>query len=293
MNLITVYNNDPELISGEFDIFLLAREGLSSHYQHETTNLIDTIEMIHKQNKKAYGLINRFIFEDEMDIVKERMNELIDLDIDGFVVNDFGLFYILRDLGFEKPISLVTNTTMTNHLEIRVLANQGFDKVLTARELTFEEIIELAKTVADSMIVPIFGHQIISTSRRQLITAYSDLIEKELESYQVYRLRESNRKDYFLVYQDETGTHIFDEKLFIGFEGVQELIKHNVSMFWVDSFNLSTQQLIDAAKSLKLLSLNQIDATMAINDFLNKYPQTSMSTALWTLKTAEKKEDLE
>lgn len=292
MNLIAVYNNDPALINSEIDTFLLARNGLSSHYQHETTNLHQTIEMIHELNKKAYAWVNRFIFEDEMESVTHQLSEMIDLNIDGFFVNDFGLLLVLRDLGFEKPISLVTNTTITNHMEVDFLVNEGFDKVLIARELTYDEIIQLASKHSSSMIVPIFGHQIISTSRRQLISAYSDLIDKSLQSDKVYRLRESTRQDYFYVLQDETGTHIFDEKVMIGFNGVKEFVSLGINDFLIDTFNLSTDQISDAASLIKQIDTNQLVSNEAIDLYLSKYPQLSMTTALWTLKTTEKKEDI-
>ena len=290
MNLITVYNNDPGLISGDFDIFLLAREGLSSHYQHETTNLIETIELIHAQNKKAYGYINRFIFENEMEQVLSSINELIDLNVDGFLVNDFGLFLKLRELGFKKPILLATNTTITNHLELEFLSEQGFDGVLTARELTFQEIVDMAKDHSNLMIVPIFGHQIISTSRRQLITAYADLIDKELESNVIYKLRESTRQDYFLVLQDETGTHIFDEKLFVGFSGLNELLDNGVSRFLVDSFNLSTDDLLQVADLLRKIKTQELSDKRALDLYCQNHPQITVTKALWELKTTDKKE---
>lgn len=287
MKLIAQYNNDLNLLESEIDIFLLAYQGLSSHYQHETTKTADLIKQLHLHHKQAFGYINRFIFEPEIDWVKSKLKELISLDIDGFVVNDFGLMTILRQFGFEKPIYLQTDTTITNSLEIDTLVNQGFTKIFTARELTFVEIHLLAQKEAQKMVVPIFGHQIISTSRRQLLSAYGDLIEKKFKSNHFYKLRESTRSDYFILQQDETGTHIFDEKVFVGFEGFQPLLDLGVEDFLMDTINLDTKTIILVASILRQLANRELDTDQALALLPESFSTTS---ALWHLKTTDKKE---
>lgn len=291
MKLLVPYNNDVSLLESDFDIFLLSQEGLNSHYQHETTDVAQTIQNIHALNKEVYGWINRFIFETEMDEVTNKIVELIHHGVDGFMVNDFGLFLKLKEIGFDKPILLSTDTTITNHLEVKFLIESGFDKVVTARELTFDELIDLSKEVSQSMIVPIFGHQIISTSRRQLLKAYGDLVQKQYDQNHIYQLRESTRSDQFLVYEDETGTHIFDQKVFVGFHGLKQLVEHHVNAYLIDSFNIETKTLVLVSKLLKQIGINEItpqEATVQISEIS---PNTEFTTALWHLKTTDKKED--
>lgn len=290
MKLFVVYNNDLALLDSQYDVFLLTQKGFNSHYQYETTNIGETINLIHEKGKLAYGWINRFIFEPEMEKTIEKAKSLIDLGLDGFVVNDFGLLLKLKEIGFDKPIILSTDTTITNHLEIDFLIEQGFSQVVTARELTYDELLELGKTVGQKMVVPIFGHQIISTSRRQLLTAYSDLIDRVYESNHVYHLKESTREDRFLLIQDETGTHIFDEKVFSGVDKVSSLLDLGVDHYWIDSFNLRTELLSDVAYYLKQIASGLMSDRDAMQELLDKYPDLNPTTALWFMKTTDKKE---
>ncbi len=287
MRLLVPYTNDITLIDSDYDIFLIIQKGLNSHYQQETENVKETIELMHQKGKLAFGWINRFIFEPEMDKTVQHINQLIDDGVDGFIVNDFGLLLKLRELNFDKEIILSTDTTITNQLEVNFLIEQGFDKVMSARELTLEELIEIG---SPQLVVPIFGHQIISTSRRQLLSAYGDLLNQQYESNRVYQLKESTRQDHFLLIQDETGTHIFDQKVFVGFEGLNKLLETKIDSYFVDHFNLSTDLLIFVGKLLVEIKNQTITPSQALDLLMETYPDLETTSALWYLKTTEKKE---
>lgn len=287
MRLLVQYTNDITLIDSDYDIFLIIQKGLNSHYQQETENVKETIELMHQKGKLAFGWINRFIFEPEMDKTVQHINQLIDDGVDGFIVNDFGLLLKLRELNFDKEIILSTDTTITNQLEVNFLIEQGFDKVMSARELTLEELIEIG---SPQLVVPIFGHQIISTSRRQLLSAYGDLLNQQYESNRVYQLKESTRQDHFLLIQDETGTHIFDQKVFVGFEGLNKLLETKIDSYFVDHFNLSTYLLIFVGKLLVEIKNQTITPSQALDLLMETYPDLEITSALWYLKTTEKKE---
>lgn len=287
MRLLVPYTNDITLIDSDYDIFLIIQKGLNSHYQQETENVKETIELMHQKGKLAFGWINRFIFEPEMDKTVQHINQLIDDGVDGFIVNDFGLLLKLRELNFDKEIILSTDTTITNQLEVNFLIEQGFDKVMSARELTLEELIEIG---SPQLLVPIFGHQIISTSRRQLLSAYGDLLNQQYESNRVYQLKESTRQDHFLLIQDETGTHIFDQKVFVGFEGLNKLLETKIDSYFVDHFNLSTDLLIFVGKLLVEIKNQTITPSQALDLLMETYPDLETTSALWYLKTTEKKE---
>ncbi len=287
MRLIVPYTNDERLIDSDYDVFLIIQKGLNSHYQQETKNVKETINLVHQKGKLAFGWINRFIFEPEMQKTVEQMMKLINAGVDGFIVNDFGLLLKLRELKFEKEIILSTDTTITNKLEVDFLIEEGFDKVMSARELTLEELIEMG---SPQVVVPIFGHQIISTSRRQLLSAYGDLLNQDYESNHVYQLKESTRQDHFLLIQDETGTHIFDQKVFVGFEGLSTLLDTGIDSFFIDHFNLSTSLLILVAKLLVAIKDQSITPSQALHQLMDAYPNLETTSALWYLKTTDKKE---
>lgn len=287
MRLIVPYTNDERLIDSDYDVFLIIQKGINSHYQQETKNVKETIDLMHQKGKLAFGWINRFIFEPEMQKTVEQMMKLINAGVDGFIVNDFGLLLKLRELKFEKEIILSTDTTITNKLEVDFLIEEGFDKVMSARELTLEELIEIG---SPRVVVPIFGHQIISTSRRQLLSAYGDLLNQDFESNHVYQLKESTRQDHFLLIQDETGTHIFDQKVFVGFEGLSTLLDTGIDSFFIDHFNLSTSLLILVAKLLVAIKDKSITPSQALHQLMDAYPNLETTSALWYLKTTDKKE---
>lgn len=289
MKLLIPYNNDVRLLEGSYDTILLAHKDLSSH-SVITDNILETIDLIHTHDKKAYMNINRFLFEPEIENATTIIKEMIKGNIDGFVVNDFGLLIILKRLGFTGDIVLNTDTTMTNHKEIMALVEEGFKQVVIARELTIDEIIELSNTLKEMIIVPIFGHQIISTSRRALLSAYGAQVNKTYHQNHIYKLRESTRDDYFLGIEDATGLHIFDEKVLNGFSELPTLLENNASSFLMDSFGLETEVLLLADSLLRQLENKEITNEEAEEKFMSAYPNITLTQALWHTKTTDKKE---
>ena len=289
LKIITQYKKGQPILEN-IDIYTLSVNSLSSHQPEamEINELLIEMKRLQQINKRVYLFINRFLFEPELTNAIEIVKIVIQAGIDGLIVNDFGWSMILQELNFDKEVILQTDTTVTNSLEAASILVEGFNKVVIARELTIEEIIEMAQDLGEQIIVPIFGHQIMSTSRRLLLDAYGNEVNRVYKSNRFYHLKESTRQDPYLIYQDDTGTHIFDGTILCGYHELKTLAKSGCNYVLLDSLNIDSDMIEMVSTSIKAI-LNGQDADTEFERLQNNYPHDVFSNALWFKKTSDKK----
>lgn len=268
MKLVDYSDN---LLNSQADCFLLYIEKYSCMNDRliKIAELNQVINKIHNVDKKCYLVVNRFLFEDEIVDCIQFLDFYRNL-VDGYYIFDFGILKALRSLGNDLDIIINTNTTMTNHLDIKVLLDCGANYVVLARELTLEELLTIGNKLNAQVIVPIFGHQIISSSRRLLLDSYNQELNLNLKSNYVYSMIEESRHDPFLLFQDQFSTNVFDGKVLNGIEYINLFRENNIQNFLFDGFNLSDNLLLKA--------LNE------------EYLEIDDTNGLWFKKTSERKE---
>ena len=106
-------------------------------------NIKDIIQKAHERDVKGYLTLNTIVSDKEIAKIKDTIDAAILADIDAFIVQDFGVLYILTheyDLG---KIEIHASTQMGIHnLEGAKIAKQlGISRIVLARETTKKDII--------------------------------------------------------------------------------------------------------------------------------------------------------
>lgn len=274
---------------------LLGLKPWTSH-QEEALNPVDFERIVKRLRATKHPLVlwvNRFLFEPELQNCLEDIGAFLPY-LDGIMVSDFGLMYALRQRGYQGLIYLHTDTTITNSRDFSVLLDQGFDQIVLARELTLDEYKCIAKKHPGKVICPLFGHQIISTSRRPLLQAYAEQVGITLQSHTIYRMQEEKRQDDFLIYEDESGFHTFDGRFLHGLKYLRELQQASCYDFFLDSFAFQTEELqvlshlvCEEEKMDKKIKYEHPSVDALLKRIHNPLEATE---ALWFTKTSESKE---
>jgi len=107
--------------------------------------------------RRVFVTINTLIRQDELPELMEALAALEDMGADAVILQDLGVYRALR-LYFPK-IDLHGSTQMAvhNRAGADVLKQLGFQRVVLARELTFEEVHEITKTAGIETEVFIHG----------------------------------------------------------------------------------------------------------------------------------------
>ncbi len=130
----------------------------------EIEELLEKIDYAHLRGIKIYLTLNTLMKDIEIESVYENVKKLYEHGIDAIIVQDLGLFYFLKKNFKDIKIHASTQMTVTNHIEAKFLQECGFDRIILARELSFEEIKKIRKEVDVDLEIFISGSLCISYS---------------------------------------------------------------------------------------------------------------------------------
>lgn len=101
----------------------------------------------HLIGKKVYVALNTILFDDEINKLISIMPKILKAAPDGIIIQDIGLFSVLKQ--FSKGVELHASTQMTadNYFAVATLSNFGFDRVVVAREMNISEIKDIKENL--------------------------------------------------------------------------------------------------------------------------------------------------
>ncbi|GAB6099143.1 U32 family peptidase [Halanaerocella petrolearia] len=176
------------------------------------------IEYAHQEGVKVYVTINLIPHNEDLEGLDEYIEELVELGIDAVIVADPGVFSIVKEVAPDLEIHISTQANNTNWRSAQFWKDQGAERVILARELSFDEITEVRDKVDISLEAFIHGAMCISYSGRCLLSNY--MIDRDANRGECahscrwqYTLMEEQRPgEYYPIYEDDQGTYIFNSK---------------------------------------------------------------------------------
>ncbi|MCJ7727225.1 MAG: U32 family peptidase, partial [Actinobacteria bacterium] len=110
----------------------------------------------HSHGVKVYLTLNTLVKDREIPEVINFLSEYIYICSDGIIIQDYGIYKILKDLFKTIPIHASTQLNIHNIYSLKLSGNLGFKRVILAREMTLDEIKDLCKKKL--MEIEVFGH---------------------------------------------------------------------------------------------------------------------------------------
>lgn len=106
--------------------------------------LSGVLNLAHKNNCKVFLTLNILITGSEIPALIKLLNKLVNTSIDGVIIQDIGLFYLLSK--YFKGLEIHASTQLNTHNEgqIKFLSKLSADRVNLSRELNLDEIKALA-----------------------------------------------------------------------------------------------------------------------------------------------------
>ena len=99
----------------------------------------------HQFGAKVFVTVNTIIYDEELNDTLQLVDELDSIGVDAILVQDMGLLSLLKQR--EKPLhcELHASTQTDNRTaeKVKWLFDQGFDRVVLARELSIKEIADI------------------------------------------------------------------------------------------------------------------------------------------------------
>lgn len=234
-------------------------------------SLKSAVTLAHSKGVKIYLTCNTLPRNNEIPHFRQFIEEAVDCRVDAVIVADFGLLSLVKKYAPDMEIHMSTQTGIVNYVTANELYNMGVKRIVTARELSIEEIAEIrAKTPAELDIEAfVHGAMCVSFSGRCLLSQY--LVNRDANRGECaqpcrwgYHLMEEKRTDEFYpIFEDEKGTYILNAKDLCMIDHLDRLAAAGVSSFKIEG----------RAKSSYYVSIVTNAYRMAV-DILKKSPES-------------------
>ena len=241
--------------------FIIGLKEFSINYLEFSINEIK--ELLEKYpNIELFVSINKNIFNNEINLLKEYLVELNSLPIKGVLFYDIAILSIVKDENLS--INLIWHQThmVTNYNTCNYYYDKGCKYAYLASEITVDEIKEIKENSKIGLMAFGFGYPIVSFSKRKLLSNYASFNNLTLDgNYQV--ITSGNSEKYF-VKENSHGTSILYGNMLNGIKPMSDLI--NI----LDYFILD-EQLVEHSLFIKVLDIynklliGEIDAFDANN----------------------------
>ncbi|MGF1688366.1 U32 family peptidase [Photobacterium japonica] len=117
------------------------------------------VRLAHQYDCKIFLTLNVIILEREIPAVIALLNQLVNTKIDGVILQDLGLFYILKKHFPTLDVHASTQVNTHNEGQIRFMGQLGASRVNLSRELNIQEIKHLAQFgLQHNVLMEVFVH---------------------------------------------------------------------------------------------------------------------------------------
>ena len=136
--------------------------------------MAEGIRFAHEHGVRVHVTANILAHNYDLEGARIYFHELKELKPDALIIADPGMFTLAREICPEIDIHISTQANNTNYMTYRFWHEQGAKRVVSARELSLEEIKQIRKQIPDMMEIESFIHgaMCISYSGRCLLSNY-------------------------------------------------------------------------------------------------------------------------
>ncbi len=231
-----VFGADAVYIGGE--VFSLRAK--SKNFSME--DMREGIAFAHARGAKVYVTANILAHNGDLDGVAAYFRELKDIEPDALIISDPGVFQIAREICPEIEIHISTQANNTNYRTYRFWHSLGAKRVVSARELSMDELRELRANIPEDLEIETFIHgaMCISYSGRCLLSSYFTGRDANQGActhpcrWKYAIMEETRPGEYLPVYENERGTYIFNSKDLCMIEHIPELIGAGIDSFKIE-----------------------------------------------------------
>ncbi len=225
-------------------------------------------------------LMNRFYFQDEVELLKQQLNALKERNVNHIYFCDPAVYYYASELDLVSHLIYKPETMMVSANDLLFWQSQGVYTASVSPLITFEETEKILNEVKHAEVT-IHGHLLMSESKRQLLTSYFDYTKQNIEQGKIYYLKEMKREDLMPAYDDEFGTLIYSDFVLESFD---EISSFHTDRFFMDSLLLDTGAVVDAVKIYRGI-LEEKDMKNEVNEYLTKYASLKFTSGYYKEKT--------
>ena len=200
------------------------------------------IRYAHDRGGKVYVTANITAHDRDLAGVEQYFAELKEIGPDALIISDPGVFTIARKVCPEIDVHISTQANNVNYMTFNFWREQGAVRVVTARELSLEEIAQIRENIPEDLEIETFVHgaMCISYSGRCLLSHYFTGRDANLGActhpcrWRYHIVEETRPGEYMPIEENERGTYIFNSKDLCMIEHIPELAAAGIDSFKIE-----------------------------------------------------------
>lgn len=243
------------------------------------------VELVHSYGKKVYLTCNTLPRNNEIAVLPDFLKYAAQIGIDAFIIADIGVMAMAKKYAPEVEIHMSTQVGIVNYQTANTLYEMGAKRIVTARELSLDDIKTIRDKTPEDLQIEVFVHgaMCMSFSGRCILSDY--MVGRDANRgdcaqpcrWKYHLVEETRPGQYFPVNQDDSGTYIFNSRDLCMIEHIPELVNAGV-----DSFKIEGR-----AKSEYYTAIVTYAYRNAIDEYL-KNPSDDFKVSQWILDEMEK-----
>ena len=183
-------------------------------------------KIINKYPKlEVFIKMNKNIFNDEIDKLKEVLIELKKLNIKGIFFYDLAILNIKQELNLDVYLLWDQSHMVNNYRTCDYYYNEGVKYALLGKEITLEEIKEIVEKSKITSMVEVVSTPAIAYSKRKLLTNYYKSINKAKKD--TLEILEKVTNKYYIVKESNNGTSFYTKDIMNGTSIIKDLYSVN------------------------------------------------------------------
>lgn len=204
--------------------------------------LKQAVNSAHKKGVKVYLTCNTLPRNNEIELLPSFLEESAQAGVDAFIVADVGVLSYCKKHTPKVPVHISTQAGIVNYLTANEFYNMGAERIVTARELSLNDIAEIRAKTPKELQIECFVHgaMCMSFSGRCLLSNY--LVNRDANRGECaqpcrwqYAVMERTRNgQYFPIEETNNGTYIFNSKDMCMIEHIPEMVKAGIDSFKIE-----------------------------------------------------------
>ncbi|QYR23436.1 U32 family peptidase [Paenibacillus sp. sptzw28] len=243
-------NEMERLIEAGADAFIIgeSRYGLRLSGDFDAAAIAQAAELAHSRNVRVYAALNNVMDNDTVKTLPDYVRQLADAGVDAIVFGDPAVLMTVRTAAPGMKLHWNAEMTSTNYETANYWGRRGATRVVLARELNMEQVIEAKAHTALEVQVQVHGLTNIYHSKRPLVHNYlehqsqredagdclSDSFPRGKIEDGLYLIETERPDERFPIYEDANGTHIMSSDDLCMIENLHELMEAGIDSFRIE-----------------------------------------------------------
>lgn len=248
--------------------------------------LKDAVDLVHANGKKLYLTCNTLPRNNEIVDMPEYLKYVASIGVDALIIADMGVLALAKKYAPDVDIHISTQVGVVNFEAANALYDMGAKRIVTARELSLEEIKTIRDKTNPDLEIEVFVHgaMCMSFSGRCILSDY--MVGRDANRgdcaqpcrWKYHLVEETRPGQYFPINQDDTGTYIFNSKDLCMIDHIPELDRAGI-----DSFKIEGR-----AKSEYYTAIVTYAYRNAIDEYIKGGRKADFVPSQWILDEMEK-----